>query len=119
MHEFSLCESILRQVIQRQGSLSAIRSITVAIGDLAGVDSASLSFWFPVVAAKFAAAKIELKILQVPARGHCQHCGQEFAVKVLYAPCPYCNTFADWQFLSGRELIIQSYQIAASMKEES
>ncbi|AUR51172.1 hydrogenase maturation nickel metallochaperone HypA [Aquella oligotrophica] len=109
MHEFSLCEGIIKQVLKQKTILPEdIVSINIAIGELAGVDIDSLQFWFPVVAAKFQLADVKLKIDIIPARVICKSCNTEFHLQKLFDPCPVCSAYANYDFLSGRELLVKS-----------
>lgn len=109
MHEFSLCEGIIKQVLkQKTIPPEDIASINVAIGELAGVDIDSLQFWFPVVAAKLQLADVRLNIDIIQARVICKSCNAEFHLQKLFDPCPVCNTYANYDFLSGRELLVKS-----------
>lgn len=109
MHEFSLCEGIIKQVLkQKTIQPEDIACINIAIGELAGVDIDSLQFWFPVVAAKLQLADVRLNIDIIQARVICKSCNAEFHLQKLFDPCPVCNTYANYDFLSGRELLVKS-----------
>ena len=109
MHEFSLCEGIIKQVLKQKIILPEdIASINITIGELAGVDIDSLQFWFPVVAAKLQLADVKLNIDIIPARVICKSCNTEFHLQKLFDPCPICNSYANYDFLSGRELLVKS-----------
>lgn len=109
MHEFSLCEGIIRESLRQKSILPEdILSINVAIGELAGVDIDSLQFWFPVVANKLQLPDVKLNVDIIPARVICKSCSAEFHLQKLFDPCPICNTYANYDFLSGRELLVKS-----------
>lgn len=112
MHEFSLCEGILKQVAKaNHGKLDNVATVNLVVGKLAGVDLASLLFWFPVVAEKMHCAQIAIKVDEPDGIGMCNHCGQEFILHNLYDPCANCGTFGDYQIKSGRELLVKSFEL--------
>lgn len=109
MHEFSLCEGIIRQVTAAQPhKKQQIKTVNVAIGELAGVDIDSLKFWFPVVAKKMNLPNLNLVIETIKSVVKCQSCNHQFRLKNYLTPCPKCNAYANYTFICGRELIVKS-----------
>lgn len=109
MHEFSLCEGIISQVCQQtKVPIDKIESVTIAVGELAGIDTELLQFWFPVVAKNKVPQNLKLIINTVPAQVICLNCQCQFHLKNLYSACPDCRQYANYRFLSGRELIVRS-----------
>jgi len=109
MHEFSLCEGIISQVCQQTiVEVDKIESVIIAVGELAGVDTESLQFWFPVVAKKKDLQNLKLIINTIPAEVICLNCQCQFYLKDLYSACPDCGQYSNYQFLGGRELIVKS-----------
>lgn len=114
MHEFSLCEGILKQVSRaNKNTLNNITQINLEIGKLAGVDLDSLLFWFPVVTEKLLCPQIKLKVNNLDGKAICKQCQQEFNIINLYDPCPNCNAFGNYRIISGRELLVKSFEIVS------
>ncbi|HRG62075.1 MAG TPA: hydrogenase maturation nickel metallochaperone HypA [Burkholderiales bacterium] len=112
MHEFSLCEGIVKQVSRANaGILENISQITIEIGKLSGVDVDSLTFWFPVVAEKMACGQVKLEVFEVDGLALCSKCNQQFLLTNLYDACPHCNAYGDYQILQGRELLVKSFSL--------
>jgi hydrogenase nickel incorporation protein HypA/HybF len=93
MHELGLAEGIFDIVrqhvsVDRAGEL---RTVTVRVGDLAGVLPESLSWCFEVVVAGTQYAEARLAIERVPAELACTQCGQLVPVSALIASCPGCS----------------------------
>lgn len=110
MHEFSLCEGIIKQVVRaNHEQTDNLATVTIEVGKLAGVDIESLSFWFPVVAGKLNCPELQLQINEVDGRARCNSCNHDFILQNLYDPCPSCGTFGDYQIMQGREMLIKSF----------
>lgn len=110
MHEFSLCEGIIKQAVRaNQDQTDNLATVTIEVGKLAGVDVESLRFWFPVVAGKLSCPQLQLKINEIDGRGHCNSCNHDFTLLNLYDPCPNCGAFGDYQIIQGREMLIKSF----------
>ena len=112
MHEFSLCEGILKQVAKaNQNNLTNVEYINIEIGKLAGVDTQSLLFWFPVVAKKLSCEHVQLAITEPEGIALCNTCAQQFEIHNLYDACPHCYTFGNYEILHGRELMVKSFTL--------
>ncbi|MFF3849056.1 hydrogenase maturation nickel metallochaperone HypA [Streptomyces sp. NPDC002328] len=111
MHEMSVALAVIDQVEQaaaRDGNVTAVRSVRLQVGELAGVVPDSLSFCFELACAGTVLEGAELVTEAVPARARCAPCAHEWAVGMPPSlTCPRCGgTTAD--LLSGRELQIVS-----------
>jgi hydrogenase nickel incorporation protein HypA/HybF len=110
MHEFSLCEGIIKQVSRANDQrLDNLEQVTIEVGKLAGVDVDSLCFWFPVVAAKLNCQHLKLELHEISGKAHCRHCDQDFELINLYDPCSNCNTHGEFDIVQGRELLVKSF----------
>lgn len=115
MHEFSLCEGILKQVAKaNQNNLNNVTKINIIIGKLAGVDLQSLLFWFPVVLKKRCLHEIVIEVEEPIGKAICKSCNHTFEIINLYDPCPTCNTFGDYEITSGRELLVKSFELQSN-----
>lgn len=110
MHEFSLCQGIIKQILAaNHNDLSNISEIIVDIGEFAGVDITSLCFWFPVVAKDASSSNIKLRVNRIAGLAKCEKCMNEFSLVNLYTPCPKCNEFGNYALIQGKELLIKYY----------
>jgi hydrogenase nickel incorporation protein HypA/HybF len=111
MHEFSLCEGIVKQVsIANNQRLDNVATINLTIGKLAGVDVESLLFWYPVVAKKFNCSAI-LHVDEPDGLVVCNQCSNRFTLINFYDPCPKCGAFADYEIVQGKELLVKSFEL--------
>lgn len=118
MHEFSLCEGIIKQIaLANQSNLSDIEGVVVEIGALANVDIESLCFWFPIVAATEHAQQIKLTVNRIKGLALCNNCQNQFELNNFYDQCSKCGEFANYTLISGSELIVKSFIL--NLKEYS
>jgi hydrogenase nickel incorporation protein HypA/HybF len=96
MHELSLMEEVRRlalEEMERHGG-GRLRTLTLRIGSLAGVDPEALRFAWEVVMDEEPTVGAALMIEAVPASGWCGPCGRPFPCADGLAPCPVCGAFS-------------------------
>ncbi|MET7606933.1 hydrogenase maturation nickel metallochaperone HypA [Streptomyces avermitilis] len=111
MHEMSIALAVIDQVEQaarQAGDVTAVRSVRLQVGELAGVVPDSLSFCFELACAGTVLEGADLVTEAVPGRARCAPCVREWAVGMPpRLSCPECGG-ATTDLLSGRELQIVS-----------
>ncbi|MGW1724249.1 hydrogenase maturation nickel metallochaperone HypA/HybF [Streptomyces sp. NPDC002306] len=111
MHEMSIALAVIDQVeraARQAGDVTAVRSVRLQVGQLAGVVADSLSFSFELACAGTLLEGAELVTDAVPGRARCAPCAQEWAVGMPpRLSCPGCGG-TDTDLLAGRELQIVS-----------
>lgn len=111
MHELSVCQSIIRQVINLADDYhtDSIIKINLAIGPLSGIDIHLLELAFPFASAGTVAETARLETESLPIRVKCQTCQRESEALMNKLICAYCN---DWhtQLISGDEMLITSIE---------
>lgn len=109
MHEMSIALEVVGQVrdaARRAGGVTAVRTVRLEVGQLAGVVPDALSFCFGLACAGTLLEGAELVTEPVPGRARCAPCGHDWAVGMPPALlCPRCGGGAG-ELLSGRELRI-------------
>ncbi|MFC7260710.1 hydrogenase maturation nickel metallochaperone HypA [Streptomyces lutosisoli] len=109
MHEMSVAMAVVDQVAEaaaRAGDVTAVRSVRLQVGELAGVVPDSLAFCFELVCAGTLLEGAELVTEAVPGRARCTPCAHEWAVGMPpRLTCPLCDGTRT-ELLSGRELQI-------------
>ncbi|MFE7931502.1 hydrogenase maturation nickel metallochaperone HypA [Streptomyces sp. NPDC057456] len=113
MHEMSVALAVVDQVAEaaeRAGDVTAVRSVRLQVGELAGVVPDSLAFCFELVCAGTLLEGAELVTEAVLGRARCTPCAHEWAVGMPpRLTCPACDgTTTD--LLAGRELRIAAVQ---------
>ncbi|MFF4213054.1 hydrogenase maturation nickel metallochaperone HypA [Streptomyces sp. NPDC001796] len=111
MHEMSIALAVIGQVeeaAERAGDVTAVRSVRLQVGELAGVVPDALSFCFELACAGTLLEGADLVTDEVPGRARCEPCAHEWAVGMPpLLSCPRCDGAAI-DLLSGRELQIVS-----------
>ena len=109
MHELSLCDDLLGQVvaIAEQHNAQSVESITVQIGALAGVEPILLESAFSLIKLGSIAEQAELIMQTSPVIVLCRNCGIQSEV---VANCLLCNTCQSHEttLINGDELILAS-----------
>ncbi len=109
MHELSLCDDLLGQVvaIAAQNNARSVESITVQIGALSGVESALLESAFTMIKAGTVAEQALLIMQTSPVTVLCRKCGTQSEVAANRLLCNACQSH-ETALLSGDELILAS-----------
>ena len=109
MHEMSVALAVVDQVAEaadRAGDVTAVRSVRLQVGELAGVVPDALAFSFELACAGTLLEGAELVTEAVPGRARCTSCTHAWDVGMPpRLTCPACGgTRTD--LLAGRELQI-------------
>jgi len=115
LHELSVALEILdiAEREARKAGARGIKDIRLRLGDLSGVETASLLFSFDAVKGERDLTRdASLTILRVPVKVRCRPCDSEFTAegKSPLVTCPRCGGF-DTRLLSGRELSILDLEV--------
>ncbi|USQ86641.1 hydrogenase maturation nickel metallochaperone HypA [Streptomyces phaeoluteigriseus] len=109
MHEMSVALAVVDQVTEaatRAGDVTAVRSVRLQVGELAGVVPEALAFSFELACAGTLLEGAELVTEAVPGRARCTPCAHEWAVgmppRLTCSGCGGTHT----ELLTGRELQI-------------
>lgn len=113
MHELAITQSIVSAVSEHAGG-RPVKRVVLEIGTLAGVMADAIAFCFDVVAHDTVLEGATLDIRLVEARALCRACGTEFVRESLIQPCR-CGSH-DVERLSGEELNIRQYELAAAFE---
>ena len=109
MHELSLCDDLLDQVvaIAAQHHAQSVESITVHIGAWSGVEPSLLDTAFTLIKTGTIAEQALLIVQTVPVIVSCRHCGAKSETVANRLLCSACHS-ADTDLISGDELILAS-----------
>ncbi|MFD8614820.1 hydrogenase maturation nickel metallochaperone HypA [Streptomyces sp. NPDC059631] len=129
MHELSIAMAVVEQVQEAaaEHGHDAASSVSLRLGELAGVVPEALRFSFGLAAVGTVLEGARLCIEQVPGRARCASCDTEWATGVPPSLwCPRCRGSAA-DLVSGRELQIAEVRwtartdppVTASPHEES
>ncbi|MGA2802100.1 MAG: hydrogenase maturation nickel metallochaperone HypA [Verrucomicrobiota bacterium] len=112
MHELSIMQSALDQVLERARLAGAgrVHAIRLRIGVLSGVVPEALQFAFEVLADGTPAHGAKLVIEDVPAKFWCAMCDHEFKATRMFAECPDCH-HPSAELRAGREMELTSMEV--------
>ncbi len=107
MHELSLCDDMLSQVvaIASQHQARSIESITINIGALSGIEPSLLDTAFSLLKTGTVAELAELIIHITPVIVSCHNCNSQSQVVASRLLCSICQS-SDTTLISGDELIL-------------
>ncbi|MEU3778233.1 hydrogenase maturation nickel metallochaperone HypA [Streptomyces sp. NPDC032472] len=109
MHEMSIAMAVVGQVEEaaEAAGASAVTSVRLQVGELAGVVPDALAFCFELACAGTLLEGAALETETVPARAHCRSCRHDWAAGMPpRLACPRCDRAGEVELVSGRELQI-------------
>ena len=100
----SIAGSVLEAVRAESARHNAhVLAVGLKLGELSGVDTASLRFCFDALVQDTDLAPLSLQIERLPWRNRCRQCAQDFAVENYRTECPQCGS-VETELTSGNEL---------------
>ena len=108
MHELSITCSIV-ELVAETAKGRKVNRVTVEIGELSGVLTELIAFWFPEVARGTDLEKATLEVREISALARCDVCGIEFPTPSMLTTCP-CGSFR-FKRLKGDELNVKSIEL--------
>ena len=113
MHELAITQSILDIVLKEAGAAGAskITRVNVVIGELSGVVSDSVQFYFDFLTKDNAAEGAMLNFKMVPTVLKCRECSTEFSPQDSSWVCPQCQG-SGMEVLAGRDCFVESIEVA-------
>lgn len=117
MHELTMATSILGIVVEeaRKAGAEAVRRVRLCVGDLAGVEAASLWACFELLAEGTVAERAELVVRRVPVTVTCMACGAAATGRGRALRCPACGP-ASVRLVTGRELYVESIDVEGTQQ---
>jgi hydrogenase nickel incorporation protein HypA/HybF len=112
MHELSITQSMLNLVLEQAEKAKAKRvgKIRLVIGEMTGVVSECVQFYFDFLSKGTAAEGAALAIKAVPTQAKCRDCGKVFELEEFDWTCPNCHG-NNIEILSGKELFVESIEV--------
>ncbi len=112
MHEMSLCEGVmqvLEEQAQQQG-FSQVKTVWLEIGELAGVELASLRLCFEVISKDTLADRARLEIVELPGEAWCERCQKPVRLQRRFDGCPDCGGYT-LRVSGGDEMRIKELEV--------
>ncbi|MFO1432083.1 MAG: hydrogenase maturation nickel metallochaperone HypA [Candidatus Competibacteraceae bacterium] len=112
MHEFSVCQDLLRQVeeLAHAHHARAVTTIRLQLGPLSGIEASLLEQAFTVARAGTVAATAVLMTEALPVRVRCRVCD---VISEVASNRLVCGSCGDWhtELMSGDELLLASVEL--------
>jgi hydrogenase nickel incorporation protein HypA/HybF len=108
MHELGITQNIVAIALDH-AKANNVQRITLEIGKLSAVCPDAIQFCFDVCCAGTVLEGSELKIIEVPGRGCCRHCGAEITLDQPFGICD-CGS-SDLEIIQGEELKIKTLEV--------
>ena len=117
MHEFSIADAIVKNVLEtaKKNKGKKVVSVLLEIGELTHLSGEQVSFWIKELFKDSVAEGAEVKVKTIKARIQCKGCGykggmgsdqEDFFRPLIPASCPRCNSF-EIKIEKGRECILR------------
>ncbi len=112
MHELSLAQSLVEQIVQTATDENATRisKVVVVIGALSGVEPAAFELAFPLTAEATTAEGAELVIEERSATACCMQCNHIFTPVGVPVRCDACGSDRV-SLQGGRDFLIRSIEL--------
>ena len=119
MHELSLATALVEQLrrVCAEQKATAVASVRLRVGALAGVDRESFAFVFPIVAEGTCAEKAGLVFDEVPAEVTCDACGRRWHPERMLMHCESCQS-TRVRVTGGREFDLVSVEVSTGEESE-
>lgn len=112
MHELAMVASIYNVIeakIKEYG-VNKVKQVTIIVGELTGVEDATLKACFEMYVQATPAEGAELVIKRVPVKVSCRICGNEYKTKIPFSECAVCGN-KSIQIIDGKELYIDCLEV--------
>jgi hydrogenase nickel incorporation protein HypA/HybF len=112
MHECSITESMLSLALEKAGEAKAskITRINLVIGELSGVVSDCVQFYFDFLSKNTVASGARLSFETKPISLRCRKCEKVFSPTNHDWSCPECRE-ASVEIVTGRECYMESIEV--------
>jgi hydrogenase nickel incorporation protein HypA/HybF len=112
LHELAVTQNLLATVLQEAKSANAekITGIYLVVGELSGVVSDCVQFYFDVLKKGTLAETAVIEFKLVPATLKCRDCGSEFRLEEESWVCPRCGNLSV-EITGGRDCFIESMEV--------
>jgi hydrogenase nickel incorporation protein HypA/HybF len=112
MHEMSVAQNILEIINEHVGKHEQhkVRSISLKVGELAGIVSESLEFCFLTIVNNTPLAHAKLQIKSIPITAECGACNHVSQLDYGIFFCEKCRS-SEIKLLSGKELQVVQIEL--------
>ncbi len=112
MHEFSIALGIVKiaEEESRKAKAKAVKTITLEIGKLSGVELQALEFAWPVAVKDTVLERAQRNVVVIEGKAKCLECGKIYDLNDIYDACPDCGGYFK-DIIQGKELRIKTLDV--------
>lgn len=114
MHEFAICEGIVKAVTdemaRHKAAAGSLRAARIVVGKLHQIVPNNLEFAYEVLVRDTPAAGSRLEISFVPITARCRACGWTGEIQSPLFLCGACNS-GEIELVTGKELYLDNLEI--------
>jgi hydrogenase nickel incorporation protein HypA/HybF len=112
MHEFSIVEAMVNQVLEKAKAMNAkkVTRVYLVVGELSGVLNEAVEQYFFFLTKETIAEGAEIFFMRPPTQVRCRNCSTVYSPVNLKLVCPNCKEMKI-EIISGRELYIDSLDV--------
>ena len=112
MHEFSITQNILAIALEKanEANASKITQINIVVGELSGIASECVQFYFDFLSQDTIAAEAGLNFTKIPFQLRCSGCATIFSPDGFDWTCPKCGGQRS-EAISGGECYLDSIEV--------
>jgi len=112
MHEFSLVQTLLRQIdaIRCEQAAERVTAVRVSVGEFSGVEPDLFRDAFEILTAETPMREAELQMNRVTLECECHECSKLFGVERFRFECPKCKS-RNVTIVRGQELVLESVTV--------
>jgi hydrogenase nickel incorporation protein HypA/HybF len=121
MHEMAITQEIVNVVDEARlgaGADACVVKVIIKIGKFTAVVPDCIKFYYDMMTENTPMHGAELEFNVVPTVVRCNGCGIEFEFEEVSFICPGCGG-SNTDIISGRELLVESIEVADTCAEES
>jgi len=116
MHEFSICQEIVKVILQEYEKSTPkagkIVKTRIVVGKMHQIVPESLQFAYEVLTRETPAAGSQLEIIVIPIKAICQECNWQGEIKDSFFLCECCSS-GKLELIAGKELYIKDLEVVA------
>ena len=109
MHDMSITQNIV-EICEANAENRRVVAVTLQIGRLSGVVPDAVEFCFDACIRGTLLERARLIIEEIPGKGRCVTCGEEYPMDTLFTECRACGGFGA-ELLSGDELRVKELEV--------
>lgn len=109
MHEMSITQGII-EICEMHAGGRRVLSVDVEIGELSSVVPDAVEFCFEACSQGTLLEGARINLIRIPGRGHCQDCGADTPLDVIFGACQRCGGY-QVKVISGEEMRVKEIEV--------